>query len=418
MIRRPPRSTLSSSSAASDVYKRQVSTQSTWDIKKILKNQKQKLTKQIAIEKMKQTAKPTPKLNQFGITKICLSPNKKMIACGINESNSVEIYEIGNPSTPNQWKLLYTLIEHTQRISALDWSTQDCIITGAYDRNVMVWSYEKESKQWKPSLVVIQQNKSAILDVSWDKAGRKFAIGTGGHKMFIAQYEQTNNWWIGEKCAEKLHSSILSVAMHPSGMVVAVGCADQQFCIVTCYQSDFDAKLQVQGPFADVKTFGTKIFQKENLGGWVNSVVFSESGNSFAFAVHNQDLYAGQISADGKQFPIVQVKCEQLPFTSLAFINDQELIATGFDYYPHVFEFNKDLKFKKTIQQNEFQVSGGFKKTQSVVQNMVNKQEKQLDENLNEHTTQILCCEVFQSQGTPIVITNDINGKIFFWTIK
>eukprot|EP00828_Plagiopyla_frontata_P033209 TRINITY_DN4313_c0_g1_i1.p1 TRINITY_DN4313_c0_g1~~TRINITY_DN4313_c0_g1_i1.p1 ORF type:complete len:179 (-),score=53.96 TRINITY_DN4313_c0_g1_i1:28-564(-) len=31
MSRRPPRSTLSSSSAASDVYKRQVSTQSTWD---------------------------------------------------------------------------------------------------------------------------------------------------------------------------------------------------------------------------------------------------------------------------------------------------------------------------------------------------------------------------------------------------
>eukprot|EP00658_Telonema_sp_P-2_P015439 TRINITY_DN15938_c0_g1_i2.p1 TRINITY_DN15938_c0_g1~~TRINITY_DN15938_c0_g1_i2.p1 ORF type:complete len:131 (+),score=41.23 TRINITY_DN15938_c0_g1_i2:112-504(+) len=33
MIRRPPRSTLSSSSAASDVYKRQVSTQSTGGVK-------------------------------------------------------------------------------------------------------------------------------------------------------------------------------------------------------------------------------------------------------------------------------------------------------------------------------------------------------------------------------------------------
>eukprot|EP01015_Nassula_variabilis_P011441 TRINITY_DN1928_c0_g1_i2.p2 TRINITY_DN1928_c0_g1~~TRINITY_DN1928_c0_g1_i2.p2 ORF type:complete len:118 (-),score=51.86 TRINITY_DN1928_c0_g1_i2:149-502(-) len=32
MIRRPPRSTQSRSSAASDVYKRQVSTQSTWGI--------------------------------------------------------------------------------------------------------------------------------------------------------------------------------------------------------------------------------------------------------------------------------------------------------------------------------------------------------------------------------------------------
>eukprot|EP00656_Telonema_subtile_P011262 TRINITY_DN15550_c0_g1_i6.p2 TRINITY_DN15550_c0_g1~~TRINITY_DN15550_c0_g1_i6.p2 ORF type:complete len:110 (+),score=27.52 TRINITY_DN15550_c0_g1_i6:117-446(+) len=33
MIRRPPRSTLSSSSAASDVYKRQVSTQSTGEVR-------------------------------------------------------------------------------------------------------------------------------------------------------------------------------------------------------------------------------------------------------------------------------------------------------------------------------------------------------------------------------------------------
>eukprot|EP00658_Telonema_sp_P-2_P074213 TRINITY_DN63407_c0_g1_i1.p1 TRINITY_DN63407_c0_g1~~TRINITY_DN63407_c0_g1_i1.p1 ORF type:complete len:193 (+),score=42.62 TRINITY_DN63407_c0_g1_i1:49-627(+) len=36
MIRRPPRSTLSSSSAASDVYKRQVSTQSTGDLTQIM----------------------------------------------------------------------------------------------------------------------------------------------------------------------------------------------------------------------------------------------------------------------------------------------------------------------------------------------------------------------------------------------
>eukprot|EP00828_Plagiopyla_frontata_P040747 TRINITY_DN5607_c0_g1_i5.p1 TRINITY_DN5607_c0_g1~~TRINITY_DN5607_c0_g1_i5.p1 ORF type:complete len:152 (-),score=23.08 TRINITY_DN5607_c0_g1_i5:75-530(-) len=35
VIRQPPRSTLSSSSAASDVYKRQVSTQSTWDFQRI-----------------------------------------------------------------------------------------------------------------------------------------------------------------------------------------------------------------------------------------------------------------------------------------------------------------------------------------------------------------------------------------------
>eukprot|EP01015_Nassula_variabilis_P002186 TRINITY_DN11194_c0_g1_i1.p2 TRINITY_DN11194_c0_g1~~TRINITY_DN11194_c0_g1_i1.p2 ORF type:complete len:101 (+),score=45.17 TRINITY_DN11194_c0_g1_i1:1-303(+) len=40
MIRRPPRSTQSRSSAASDVYKRQVSTQSTWGIISFQRRQK------------------------------------------------------------------------------------------------------------------------------------------------------------------------------------------------------------------------------------------------------------------------------------------------------------------------------------------------------------------------------------------
>eukprot|EP00831_Metopus_contortus_P027838 TRINITY_DN232_c0_g1_i2.p1 TRINITY_DN232_c0_g1~~TRINITY_DN232_c0_g1_i2.p1 ORF type:complete len:224 (+),score=49.03 TRINITY_DN232_c0_g1_i2:109-780(+) len=40
MIRRPPRSTQGVSSAASDVYKRQVSTQSTWDISPVSKSDK------------------------------------------------------------------------------------------------------------------------------------------------------------------------------------------------------------------------------------------------------------------------------------------------------------------------------------------------------------------------------------------
>eukprot|EP00828_Plagiopyla_frontata_P046466 TRINITY_DN825_c0_g1_i3.p1 TRINITY_DN825_c0_g1~~TRINITY_DN825_c0_g1_i3.p1 ORF type:complete len:361 (+),score=52.05 TRINITY_DN825_c0_g1_i3:71-1153(+) len=44
MIRRPPRSTLSSSSAASDVYKRQVSTQSTWE-KQTIKIKNKNLTR-------------------------------------------------------------------------------------------------------------------------------------------------------------------------------------------------------------------------------------------------------------------------------------------------------------------------------------------------------------------------------------
>eukprot|EP00831_Metopus_contortus_P066116 TRINITY_DN589_c0_g1_i2.p1 TRINITY_DN589_c0_g1~~TRINITY_DN589_c0_g1_i2.p1 ORF type:complete len:354 (-),score=64.84 TRINITY_DN589_c0_g1_i2:66-1127(-) len=47
MIRRPPRSTQGVSSAASDVYKRQVSTQSTWDIKEDMKKESQWISNEI-----------------------------------------------------------------------------------------------------------------------------------------------------------------------------------------------------------------------------------------------------------------------------------------------------------------------------------------------------------------------------------
>ena len=35
------------------------------------------------------------------------------------------------------------------------------IITGSYDRNVIVWSFDKDI--WKPSLVVLQQNKNGYF---------------------------------------------------------------------------------------------------------------------------------------------------------------------------------------------------------------------------------------------------------------
>eukprot|EP00825_Cyclidium_porcatum_P021474 TRINITY_DN23938_c0_g1_i2.p2 TRINITY_DN23938_c0_g1~~TRINITY_DN23938_c0_g1_i2.p2 ORF type:complete len:123 (-),score=42.11 TRINITY_DN23938_c0_g1_i2:142-510(-) len=62
MIRRPPRSTHCISSAASDVYKRQVSTQSTWD--KQNKKQSQTHKKNMDIKKVS-----SQKKNKFSHTK-------------------------------------------------------------------------------------------------------------------------------------------------------------------------------------------------------------------------------------------------------------------------------------------------------------------------------------------------------------
>eukprot|EP00825_Cyclidium_porcatum_P032642 TRINITY_DN34868_c0_g1_i2.p5 TRINITY_DN34868_c0_g1~~TRINITY_DN34868_c0_g1_i2.p5 ORF type:complete len:105 (+),score=19.85 TRINITY_DN34868_c0_g1_i2:149-463(+) len=73
MIRRPPRSTHCISSAASDVYKRQVSTQSTWAY--VVGNYLHRYIKPIQIKKHGNKAKSIFKHGLTYIASVLLNPN-------------------------------------------------------------------------------------------------------------------------------------------------------------------------------------------------------------------------------------------------------------------------------------------------------------------------------------------------------
>eukprot|EP00828_Plagiopyla_frontata_P016825 TRINITY_DN2200_c0_g1_i1.p1 TRINITY_DN2200_c0_g1~~TRINITY_DN2200_c0_g1_i1.p1 ORF type:complete len:183 (+),score=18.74 TRINITY_DN2200_c0_g1_i1:99-647(+) len=109
MIRRPPRSTLSSSSAASDVYKRQVSTQSTWGgvfmiVKNIMSKDVVSLNSDDSVERAAQI------MNQYNVGSVPVCNNQKLVGIvtdrditlrSVATSGNISNKKIGDVMTPN-----------------------------------------------------------------------------------------------------------------------------------------------------------------------------------------------------------------------------------------------------------------------------------------------------------------------------
>ena len=75
-----------------------------------------------------------------------------------------------------------------------------------------------------------------------------------------------------------------------------------------------------------------------NSGGWVHSVAFSPSGNSLAFAAHDSSITVVYPSApDQPPQAVLTVTTPMLPFLSLTWLNENELVAGGHDCQPVVF---------------------------------------------------------------------------------
>eukprot|EP01016_Furgasonia_blochmanni_P034591 TRINITY_DN3756_c0_g1_i1.p1 TRINITY_DN3756_c0_g1~~TRINITY_DN3756_c0_g1_i1.p1 ORF type:complete len:271 (-),score=44.27 TRINITY_DN3756_c0_g1_i1:427-1239(-) len=221
-------------------------------------------------------------LHPNGVICHAVSPDGTLLAASIKGENLVEIYKIGDHSYPNRWELAYQLTEHNDRIAAIDWSKKNQILTCSYDRNIFVWKLDEKAKKWRPELVLIKQRR-AVLCGCWDPSGNKFVAGTGTHQVFVGCYESKYEWWqalpaIDTKKFPGFKSSVLCVAFHPSGRVIAAGSSDNTVKIITAYIKEVDGNQPAGGTvFADVTTFGT-VLHNVDLDAWVEAIAFSPSG--------------------------------------------------------------------------------------------------------------------------------------------
>ena len=76
-------------------------------------------------------------------------------------NNEIHIYETA------KWTRLHVLGEHDLLVQSVDWSAvTNKIVSCSHDRNAFVWSYDEDSKTWKPALVILRIDRAA-LDVKW-----------------------------------------------------------------------------------------------------------------------------------------------------------------------------------------------------------------------------------------------------------
>lgn len=129
-----------------------------------------------------------------------------------------------------------------------------------------------------------------------------------------------------------IRSTITSVAWHPNSVLLAAGSTDAHARVFSGFIKGMDERPE-PGVWGERLPFNTVCGEyMNNSAGWVHSVAFSPSGDSLAFAA--QDSSITVVYPSGPDQPpkaILTVSTQLLPFKSLLWKAEDEIIAAGYD---------------------------------------------------------------------------------------
>lgn len=197
------------------------------------------------------------------------------------------------------------------------------------DRNAIVW--EPSAEGYKPILVLLRVNRAATC-VRWSPSETKFAVGSGDRVIAICYFEEENDWWVSKHLKKPIRSTITTVAWHPNSVLVASGSTDAHARVFSSFVKGVDARPppSVWGERLPFNTVCGEFLN--NSAGWVHSVSFSPSGDALAFAAHDSSVTIVYPAApDHPPKAVLSVSTQLLPFMSLIWSSESEIIAAGYD---------------------------------------------------------------------------------------
>lgn len=197
------------------------------------------------------------------------------------------------------------------------------------DRNAIVW--EPSPTGYKPTLVLLRISRAATF-VRWSPSEAKFAVGSGDRVIAVCYFEEENDWWVSKHLKKPIRSTITSVAWHPNSVLLAAGSTDAHARVFSGFIKGVDEKPEAS-VWGERLPFNTVCGEfLNNSAGWVHSVAFSPSGNSLAFAAHDSSITVVYPTApDQPPRAVISVSTQLLPFKSLIWKSEDEIIAAGYD---------------------------------------------------------------------------------------
>lgn len=166
----------------------------------------------------------------------------------------------------------------------------------------------------------------------WSPLETKFAVGSGDRVIAVCYFEEENDWWVSKHLKKPIRSTITTVAWHPNSVLLAAGSTDAHARVLSSFIKGVDARPE-PGPWGERLPFNTVCGEYLNSSaGWVHAVAFSPSGDALAFAAHDSSVTVVYPSApEHPPRAIISVNTQLLPFMSLFWNGESEIIAAGHD---------------------------------------------------------------------------------------
>ncbi|KAF2474579.1 structural constituent of cytoskeleton [Lindgomyces ingoldianus] len=244
----------------------------------------------------------------------------------VARENNVDLYQRAG----GKFQLKDELTGHDKTVTGVDIAPNTGkIVTCSQDRNAYVW--EPSPQGWKPTLVLLRINRAATC-VRWAPSETKFAVGSGARLIPVCYFEEEDNWWVSKHLKKPIRSTITTVAWHPNSVLLAAGSTDGHARVFSSFVKGVDSRPEPSA-WGERLPFNTVCGEfLNNTAGWVHSVAFSPSGNALAFAAHDSSLTVVYPSAP-EQPPraVISISTQLLPFKSLVWSSESEIIAAGFD---------------------------------------------------------------------------------------
>jgi actin related protein 2/3 complex subunit 1A/1B len=244
----------------------------------------------------------------------------------VARDSSVELYG----RSGNTYKLQDELKSHDKLVTSVDVAPKSGrIVTCSQDRNALVW--EPSPTGYKPTLVLLRISRAATF-VRWSPSETKVAVGSGDRVIAVCYFEEENDWWVSKHLKKPIRSTITSVAWHPNSVLLAAGSTDAHARVFSSFVKGVDER-PAASPWGERLPFNTVCGEYlNNSAGWVHSISFSPSGDLLAFAAHDSSVTVVYPSAP-EQPPraVISIATGQLPFKSLIWSGEDEIIAAGYD---------------------------------------------------------------------------------------
>ncbi|PTB67021.1 actin-related protein 2/3 complex, subunit 1 [Trichoderma citrinoviride] len=244
----------------------------------------------------------------------------------VARDSTVELYG----KAGSAFKLKDVLKGHDKTVTSVDIAPNSGrIVSCSQDRNALVW--EPSPTGYKPTLVLLRISRAATF-VRWSPSETKFAVGSGDRVIAVCYFEEENDWWVSKHLKKPIRSTITSVAWHPNSVLLAAGSTDAHARVFSAFVKGVDERPE-PGVWGERLPFNTVCGEyMNNSAGWVHSVSFSPSGNALAFAAHDSSITV--VYPSGPEQPpkaVLSVPTQLLPFKSLIWKAEDEIIAAGYD---------------------------------------------------------------------------------------